>query len=234
LGQLTGELTDVVDELREFARGIHPAILAKGGLRPALTVLARRSSIPVDLAVWIDADCRSQSRKPPYYVVKDRVEALGGGFSVQSPMGAGTPARRHLRSATRTCQWWSRNVRTASTLRWSSEVSPMWSFIRMLRTCFSTVPSVTKICWAIPLLDRPSAMRASTSLARREDLQRVVDPADGEQLLHQGGIDHRGTLHDAVERAEKVVNVTDAALQEVAEALTAGEQFRGLLDFHVG
>jgi signal transduction histidine kinase len=51
LGQLTAELTDVVDELREFARGIHPAILAQGGLRPALGALARRSGTPVVLAV---------------------------------------------------------------------------------------------------------------------------------------------------------------------------------------
>ena len=35
-------MTEVLDELREIARGIHPAILTEGGLPPALRALARR------------------------------------------------------------------------------------------------------------------------------------------------------------------------------------------------
>src|SRR5919107_2671050 len=42
-------LTGALDELREIARGIHPAILAKGGLVPALRTLGRRSPVPVKL-----------------------------------------------------------------------------------------------------------------------------------------------------------------------------------------
>jgi signal transduction histidine kinase len=30
-------MANVLDELREIARGIHPAVLAEGGLRPALS-----------------------------------------------------------------------------------------------------------------------------------------------------------------------------------------------------
>jgi hypothetical protein len=37
-----------MDELRELARGIHPAVLAERGLPPALKALARRC--PVDPA----------------------------------------------------------------------------------------------------------------------------------------------------------------------------------------
>ena len=40
-----------VDDLQEYARGIHPAVLSKGGLAPALKTLARRSPIPVELRV---------------------------------------------------------------------------------------------------------------------------------------------------------------------------------------
>jgi hypothetical protein len=36
-----------LEELREFARGIHPAILTEGGLGAALRTLARRSLLPV-------------------------------------------------------------------------------------------------------------------------------------------------------------------------------------------
>jgi predicted ATPase/signal transduction histidine kinase len=45
------EAAGALEELRETARGIHPAILATSGLRPALRTLARRSPIPVDLRV---------------------------------------------------------------------------------------------------------------------------------------------------------------------------------------
>jgi len=54
LGELDGELAyvakglgSVLEDLQEMARGIHPAILAEGGLGPALRTLARRSSVPV-------------------------------------------------------------------------------------------------------------------------------------------------------------------------------------------
>lgn len=42
----------------------------------------------------------------------------------------------------------------------------MRSFIKILRTCFSAVPSVTQSFRAIPASDRPSAMSASTSRFR--------------------------------------------------------------------
>ena len=49
-------LVAAVEDLQEISRGIHPAILSKGGLGPALQALAHRSAIPVGLA--IDADVR--------------------------------------------------------------------------------------------------------------------------------------------------------------------------------
>ena len=44
--------------MRELARGIHPAVLAEGGLAPALEALARRSTVPTQL------QCRIQGRLP--------------------------------------------------------------------------------------------------------------------------------------------------------------------------
>jgi signal transduction histidine kinase len=64
-------LAGVLEELREISRGIHPAILSRGGLRPALRGLARRSAVPVDL------DLRAERRLPEpvevaaYYVVSE-------------------------------------------------------------------------------------------------------------------------------------------------------------------
>ncbi|HEV2934341.1 MAG TPA: GAF domain-containing sensor histidine kinase [Streptosporangiaceae bacterium] len=140
LDRVTTGLTDALDELREYARGIHPALLTDHGLGPALRTLARRCPLPVDL------DMRTNGRLPEpvevcaYYVIsealtnaakhanasriavgveavtgvlrlsvrddgtggadfthgtgliglKDRVEALGGRISLNSPPGAGT------------------------------------------------------------------------------------------------------------------------------------------------
>ena len=56
LGDLRGRLSGVaaglngvLDDLRELSRGLHPAVLSEDGLTPALSSLARRSAVPVDL-----------------------------------------------------------------------------------------------------------------------------------------------------------------------------------------
>jgi signal transduction histidine kinase len=64
-------LDAVLDELREIARGIHPAILAEGGLRPALKTLARRSAAPVRLDVRVDGRLPEQIEIAAYYVVAE-------------------------------------------------------------------------------------------------------------------------------------------------------------------
>ena len=62
IGKIADELTGVVEDLREIARGIHPAILSEGGLGPALRTLARRAAIAVELEVPRWGGCRSRSR----------------------------------------------------------------------------------------------------------------------------------------------------------------------------
>ncbi|MDX6600304.1 MAG: hypothetical protein QOE87_4191, partial [Gaiellales bacterium] len=47
LSRVVEGLTSSLDQLREIARGIHPAILSEGGLEPALKALCRRSAVPV-------------------------------------------------------------------------------------------------------------------------------------------------------------------------------------------
>jgi len=50
LGSAQEELTRALEELRELARGIHPAVLSDRGLKAALEALAGRSPVPVELA----------------------------------------------------------------------------------------------------------------------------------------------------------------------------------------
>jgi signal transduction histidine kinase len=147
LAQVTAELDRVaaglsgaVDELREYARGIHPGILAQGGLGAALKSLARRSPVPVTLSMGVHERLPEHIEVTAYYVVsealanaakhakasevsvqvgisggvlrvdirddgvggadpargsgliglKDRVEATGGTFTVESRHGEGT------------------------------------------------------------------------------------------------------------------------------------------------
>jgi signal transduction histidine kinase len=45
------ELAHALEELRELARGIHPAVLTDRGLAPAVDALVARAPIPVDVAV---------------------------------------------------------------------------------------------------------------------------------------------------------------------------------------
>jgi signal transduction histidine kinase len=51
LRRLSDEVAASRVQLQEFAQGIRPRALTDGGLRPALTELAERSSVPVDLDV---------------------------------------------------------------------------------------------------------------------------------------------------------------------------------------
>ena len=140
VGRVADELTGVVEDLREMARGIHPAILSEGGLGPALRTLARRAAIAVELDAPVMERLSEPIEVAAYYAVseavtnatkhahasvvrvaaeerddrlrlsvrddggggadpargsgliglKDRIEALGGTFSVRSPAGGGT------------------------------------------------------------------------------------------------------------------------------------------------
>jgi GAF domain-containing protein len=71
LDGVAGEIGDVLDELREIARGLHPSALADGGLRSALKALARRSAVPVRLDVRVDGRLTDQLELAVYYVIAE-------------------------------------------------------------------------------------------------------------------------------------------------------------------
>lgn len=64
-------LVAVSDELREISHGIHPAILSKGGLGPALKTLARRSAAPVNLDVAVPCRLPDYVEVAGYYVAAE-------------------------------------------------------------------------------------------------------------------------------------------------------------------
>jgi signal transduction histidine kinase len=54
ISRMVTSVTGVSEDLRELSRGIHPAILCRGGLGPALNTLARRSTLPVEVHLGVD------------------------------------------------------------------------------------------------------------------------------------------------------------------------------------
>ena len=71
IGRAARELDEVVDDLREISRGIHPAILSEGGLGPALRTLARRAALPVEVEVPNERRLPAQIEAAAYYVVSE-------------------------------------------------------------------------------------------------------------------------------------------------------------------
>jgi signal transduction histidine kinase len=71
LSRVSQGLTDVLKDLRELSRGLHPAILSEGGLDPALRALARRSAIPIKLRLKVNNRLSEPIEVAAYYVVSE-------------------------------------------------------------------------------------------------------------------------------------------------------------------
>ena len=72
LDEAIGDLRSVVDELRELARGVHPAILTERGLAPALEALAERAAVPVTVRV-AGPRCRPAAEAAAYFLVAEAI-----------------------------------------------------------------------------------------------------------------------------------------------------------------
>jgi signal transduction histidine kinase len=64
-------LSVALEELRELARGIHPAVLTDRGLEPALRSLADRSSVPVTINLDRAGRLPAQIEVATYYLVAE-------------------------------------------------------------------------------------------------------------------------------------------------------------------
>jgi signal transduction histidine kinase len=65
------ELDAAMNELRELARGIHPAILDEEGLGPALESLAERAAVPVELRTELPERLPTAVEVSAYFVVAE-------------------------------------------------------------------------------------------------------------------------------------------------------------------
>jgi PAS domain S-box-containing protein len=65
------ELAAGLDEIRELASGLHPAVLSERGLVAALEALALRAPVPVELQVVVDRPLPERVEAGAYYVVAE-------------------------------------------------------------------------------------------------------------------------------------------------------------------
>jgi signal transduction histidine kinase len=65
------ELAAGLDEIRELASGLHPAVLAERGLVAALEALALRAPLPVELRIELDRALSEQVEAGAYYVAAE-------------------------------------------------------------------------------------------------------------------------------------------------------------------
>ncbi len=71
LGNASAELTHALEELRELARGIHPAVLTDRGLAPALETLSARATFPVEIEALPEQRLPDQVEAAAFYVVSE-------------------------------------------------------------------------------------------------------------------------------------------------------------------
>jgi signal transduction histidine kinase len=71
LDDAIGTLAEATDELRELARGIHPAVLTDLGLARAVTGLAERTPVPVDVHCSLSERLPGPVEVAAYYVVAE-------------------------------------------------------------------------------------------------------------------------------------------------------------------
>jgi signal transduction histidine kinase len=73
LDHVSAELAAALQELRELARGIHPAVLNDHGLVAAIEALAARAAVPVELHLAVEGRLAPAIEATAYYIVAEAV-----------------------------------------------------------------------------------------------------------------------------------------------------------------
>ena len=67
------EVVGVIDDLRDFAQGIHPTVLRRYGLAEAIRAIARRASVPIELRALPSERLDQLSEATAYYTVLEAI-----------------------------------------------------------------------------------------------------------------------------------------------------------------
>ena len=93
------ELARALDELRELARGIHPAILTDRGLGPALEAILARAPLPVELTELPEERLPEPVEAAVYYVVAETITNIAKHAQAESATVSVTPGGQHARTS---------------------------------------------------------------------------------------------------------------------------------------
>jgi len=77
LGELRREVATSLEELRDVARGLHPAVVSGHGLEVALEQLAARAAVPVRLTVSLGGRLDQPLEVAAYYLVAESLANVG-------------------------------------------------------------------------------------------------------------------------------------------------------------
>jgi len=77
LGRARTEIAASLHELREIARGIHPAVVTGHGLAVALDQLAALAPLPVEVSVSLDERLPESLEVAAYYLVSESLTNVG-------------------------------------------------------------------------------------------------------------------------------------------------------------
>jgi signal transduction histidine kinase len=93
LDQARGEIARSLEELRDVASGIHPAVLSGHGLEVALESVVARAPVPIRLRVDLDGRLQEPQEVAAYYVVSESLANIGK--HAQASSGRVDVAQRH-------------------------------------------------------------------------------------------------------------------------------------------
>ena len=77
LDQARREIATSLEELRDVARGIHPAVVSGHGLAVALEQLAAKAPVPVRLSVKLERRCPERLEVAAFYLVSESLANVG-------------------------------------------------------------------------------------------------------------------------------------------------------------
>lgn len=77
LDQARGEIAQSLSELRELARGLHPAVVSAHGLEVALEQMVAMAPVPVELVVRVDDRLPEALEVAAYYIVSESLANMG-------------------------------------------------------------------------------------------------------------------------------------------------------------
>ena len=93
--EAASELKLAIQELRELARGIHPAILTEAGLGAAITALADRSAVPATVRSMPDRRLPPAVEATAYFIVSEALANVAKHASATSISIAATSTSTH-------------------------------------------------------------------------------------------------------------------------------------------